>query len=98
MDTIDATIYEVCRRVCEHFGIADMNKIFTPSKVNNIERLSDARSFAIYILHRDEKVTIPRLAAKFRRTPRTIYWHVRKVEDMMTWNEKDRKTYQELCK
>ena len=97
MDKIDIKIESVCKRVCEYFGVTDERRIYTPSKINTSEKLATARSFAIYILHRDEKVTINRLAAKFRRTPRAIYWQVRKVEDLMKWYEKERKIYKELC-
>ena len=97
MNSIDSRIDNISRRVCECFGISDVSKIYTPDKTNSTERLSDARSFAIYILHRDEKITINRLAARFGRTPRAIYWHVRKIEDLMKWHEKERQIYKTLC-
>lgn len=97
MDLIEKKIENVCQRVCDYFGIKDVERIYTPSKTNATEKLATARSYALYILHRDEKVTINRLSAKFRRTPRTIYWHVRKMEDMLKWYEKERKIYQEIC-
>ena len=98
MDSIEKKIEEVCQRVCDYFGIKNVERIYTPSKTNATEKLATARSYALYILHRDEKVTINRLSAKFRRTPRTIYWHVRKMEDMLKCYEKERKIYQEICR
>lgn len=98
MDSIEKKIEEVCQRVCDYFGIKYVERIYTPSKTNATEKLATARSYALYILHRDEKVTINRLSAKFRRTPRTIYWHVRKMEDMLKWYEKERKIYEEICR
>ena len=97
MDWIDKKIEEVCSRVCDYFEIKNRERIYSPSKTNATEKLATARSFAIYILHRDEKITINRLSARFKRTPRTIYWHVRKMEDMLKWYEKERKIYQEIC-
>ena len=97
MDLIEKKIEDVSQRVCDYFGIKDVERIYTPSKTNATEKLATARSYALYILHRDEKVTINRLAAKFKRTPRTIYWHVRKMEDILKWYEKERKIYQEIC-
>lgn len=98
MDSIEKKIEEVCQRVCDYFGIKYVERIYTPSKTNATEKLATARSYALYILHRDEKITINRLSAKFRRTPRTIYWHVRKMEDMLKWYEKERKIYEEICR
>ena len=66
MDLIEKKIEGVCQRVCDYFGIKDVERIYTPSKTNATEKLATARSYALYILHRDEKVTINRLSARFK--------------------------------
>lgn len=83
----------VAEKVGEYFGI-DVGILYGLGRTN---KLTKARGILLYILHRDMGLTIPFLAAEFRRTPRTIYWNCEQVDRFIGIYKDYKKDYAMLC-
>lgn len=86
-------IEKVEKDVCGYFGVDKQNVI---SK-NRTSQVSMARGYIFYILHKEYKLSISKIANTYFRTPRAIFWHVNKIKHFLK-QKMYKEIYNNICR
>lgn len=81
------------KKVCEFFGI-------NRQSIVNMDRtsvVSMARGYIFYILHKDYKLSISKIANTYYRTNRAVFWHIGKIKHLLK-QRIYKEIYNSICK
>lgn len=92
-ETNKEKVQKVNAAVCKHFGIEE-SQLYASGRT---KKVSAARSFALYILHRDMGLTILSLSLEYKRTSRTVYWHCEQTARYIRMYRDCKKDYEDIC-
>lgn len=77
LTTEELNVVDITEKViCKEFNIRNSD---FESK-NSTANVSLARGFLFYILHKDYKISVGKIAEYYFREPRTIFWNISKID------------------
>lgn len=86
-------IEKVEKDVCRYFCVDKQNVI----NKNRTSQVSMARGYIFYILHKEYKLSISKIANTYFRTPRAVFWHVNKIKHFLK-QKMYKEIYNNICK
>lgn len=88
------TIYKVEEKVCSAFNVSLDSVLMKERKMNS----AMTRSFIIYILHNDYQMPTSKIAQRYNCTRRCVFWHLKKVDGLITTSRIYKNMYEKVCK
>lgn len=82
----------VTKVICEYFGVSK-EQLYSKDKTTAVLK---ARSFAMYILHKDMRLTAPCIAEEFGRRRRAVFYACENIKDYLKFYNEYRDDYKML--
>jgi chromosomal replication initiation ATPase DnaA len=87
------TIYRIEYKVCKEFNVSLDSVLSKDRKMNE----AMARSFIIYILHKNHQIPASKIAKRYNCTRRNVFWHLRKVYGLIATSRIYKNMYEKVC-
>lgn len=79
--------------VCKVFGVKE-ESLYNKDRT---AKATNARGFAIYVLHKNFGLSASTLSREYNIITRSVFWHTSKINDFIGCYEKYRKIYASIC-